>query len=73
MKQAVQKKAKIFRTLIRQTNCGNRELQDKDKNVNIVDNGGKQVDNAGKERKKQSIFFSDSKPALCKNAESFFI
>lgn len=53
MKQAAQKKPKAFRTLIRQANCGNRELQDKERNVNIVDNGVKQVDNAGKERRKQ--------------------
>ncbi|MDJ0306727.1 hypothetical protein [Dehalobacter sp.] len=57
MKQAVQKKPKTFRTLIRQTNCGNRELQDKDGNVNIVDNGVKQVDNPGKERRKQPLSF----------------
>lgn len=57
MKQAAQKKPKTFRTLIRQTNCGNRELQNKDKNENIEDNCVKCVDNPGKERRKQPLSF----------------
>ncbi|NBJ17015.1 MAG: hypothetical protein FNP40_15950 [Dehalobacter sp. 4CP] len=57
MKQAAQKKPKTFRTLIRQANYGNKELQNKDRNVNIVDNGVKEVDNAGKERRKQPLSF----------------
>ena len=57
MKQAVQKKPKTFRTLIRQTRSGNREAPNEDKSVNIVDYGVKQVNNAGKEQKKQPTSF----------------
>ncbi|WP_141690623.1 hypothetical protein [Dehalobacter sp. TeCB1] len=57
MKHAVQKKPKTFRTLIRKSRSGNREAPNEDKSVNIVDNAVKQVENAGKERRKQPFSF----------------
>lgn len=57
MRQTEQKKAKTFRTLICRTNYGNRKVPNEGISVNIVDNHVKQVDNTGKERRKQPLSF----------------
>jgi hypothetical protein len=57
VKQVAQKKPKTFRTLIRKTHSGNREAPNGEKSMNMMNNGVKQVDNAGKERRKQLTSF----------------